>query len=412
MDAAALLRRSAITAPAVVLQASYANGLGIMRDLAPYGVPSVAVDHNPRALGFLSRYACAMLCPDPATDEAGFVSALVDLGRRLPRMGVLFPTHDEYVWAVSRNAETLSECFHIPFAAWDVMWRLASKQEQLAAAARAGVATPITAFVATGEAPAKAAADVPFPAIVKPVDGIPFKRRFSRQVLRVAGPGQLAEVWKSLDDLGPMMVQEVIPGGDDCLYSLGSYLDARSRPLAVTTNRKLRQHPRMFGTGRLVESVWAPDVAEAALRVLSELRYHGVSHTEFKRDPRDGTLKFVEVNARHWLFHGLARAAGVNISLIAYLDALGRPLTGPRQKDGVCWILALRDLQDSVREIRRGELSAAGWLRSLRGVRADGLYSLRDPAPGLAATLRTAGRAVRNRVRGTRGTLGPEDIAI
>ena len=44
---------------------------------------------------------------------------------------------------------------------------------------------------------------------------------------------------------------------------------------------------------------------------------------EFKRDARDGRLKFIEINARHGLWAGLATAAGVNLSEIAYRDAAG-----------------------------------------------------------------------------------------
>ena len=43
-------------APAVVLQASGPNALGIVRSLGRAGVPVIACDHDPRALGLLSRY--------------------------------------------------------------------------------------------------------------------------------------------------------------------------------------------------------------------------------------------------------------------------------------------------------------------------------------------------------------------
>ena len=70
-------------------------------------MPLLALDANPRALGLRSRLAAGMVCPDPAQDEEAFVSFLEDLGRRLPRKGVLFPTHDQYIWPISRHAERL-----------------------------------------------------------------------------------------------------------------------------------------------------------------------------------------------------------------------------------------------------------------------------------------------------------------
>jgi predicted ATP-grasp superfamily ATP-dependent carboligase len=390
-----VLRRAAAVPPAVILQGSYANGLGIIRDLGRHGVPSVVLDPNPNALGFVSRYAAGLTCPDPATDEAAFLDALEELGRRLPQRGVIFPTHDEYVWAVSRNRERLLPLFHIPFAGWQTMARVADKEQQLRAAGQAGVAAPTTVFVRSAKDVQSGGAQITFPAI--------FKRRFGRQVMRIESPEALPGAWQKVEGCGTMMLQEVIPGGDDELFTVGSYLDERSRPLAVFTGRKLRQHPRTFGSARFAESVWIDDLAAAGLRLLTELDFYGVSQVEFKRDPRDGVYKLMEVNARHWLWHSLAAACGVNLSHVAYRDAIGDPYVAPRQADGRRWILALKDVTDSAREVTRGELSPVRWAASLAGTRVDGVLSLRDPVPGAVNTWRMARRVVRRRAAGGRG---------
>ena len=66
------------------------------------------------------------------------------------------------------------------------------------------------------------------------------------------------------------------------------------------------------------------DNVDAALRLLRAFDFHGVSQVEFKRDPRDGRYKLMEVNPRLWLWHGLAASLGVDFARIAYLDLLGR----------------------------------------------------------------------------------------
>jgi D-aspartate ligase len=118
---------------------------------------------------------------------------------------------------------------------------------------------------------------------------------------------------------------------------------------------------------------------------------------EFKRDPRDGGYKLMEVNARHWLWHSLAAACGVNLSYVAYRDAIGDPFVAPRQIDGPRWILTLKDVVDSTHEVTRGELSAVSWAVSLGRTRVDGVMSLRDPLPGAVNTWRMARRLVRKR---------------
>lgn len=384
--------------PAVVLQASYANGLGVTRNLGRAGVPVLSLDPNPRALGFASRYTVCSVCPDPGADPDGFIDYLAAVGRRLPQRGVLFPTHDEYIWPVARHAEQLSRWFRVPFSGWETMRRLYDKEEQLRAAWSAGVDTPLTVFVRSADDLAKGAERIPFPAIFKPVESLAFKTRFKRPVLTIESPSELEDVYAKAADCGVLMLQEIVPGGDEELYTVGSALDAMSRPLAVFTGRKIRQHPRTFGTARLAESVWIDELADAGLRLLRELGYHGVSQVEFKRDPRDGRFKLMEVNARHWLWHSLAPACGVNLTMASYADAIGAPFVTPRQRDGRKWVLTLKETVDSLREIRRGEQSVGPWLRSLVGVGTDGVMALDDPRPGFVNTVQMAKRVL---ARGT-----------
>jgi predicted ATP-grasp superfamily ATP-dependent carboligase len=153
----------------------------------------------------------------------------------------------------------------------------------------------------------------------------------------------------------------------------------------------VRQHPRGFGEARIAESHWVDEVVEVSLRLLSELSFHGVSGTEYKRDARDGRLKLMEVNARHWLHHPLATAAGVNLSHIAYCDALGRPIEGARQNDGVRWADMTHEVRDSLCEIARGEMSLGTWFAGLRNVQVDAVYSVGDPAPAFRSLLTAAG---------------------
>jgi len=374
--------------PAIVLQVSWANGLDIIRDLAAAGVPLLALDDNPRALGLHSRLAAGMACPDPREDEEAFIVFLEQLGPRLPRRAVLFPTHDQYIWPISRNAKRLEPWYIIPFSRWETMRRLHDKREQLETAQRVGVDIPKTVFVDDDDDLARGADEIGFPAILKPVESLAFKVRFRRHVLEIASRDELLRVYDKVRDCGALMLQGIVPGGDEELYTLGSYLDAQSRPLAQFTGHKLRQHPPRFGHVSMAVSLWVPELAEAGLRLLHELGYHGVSQVEFKRDPRDGRYRLMEVNARHWMWHSLATASGVNLSLAAYRDAIGDPYVARRQTDGLKWVVSITDARDAFSRWRKGDEKLIPWLKSYRGVKVDGLYSLRDPLPGALLTAR------------------------
>jgi D-aspartate ligase len=391
----AFLRAASQTPPAVVIQVSYANGLGVIRDLTLEGVPVLSLDPDPKALGMYSRLAPGTVCPDPERDEEAFVSFLEELGRRLPQRAVVFPTHDEFIRPLSRHAERLSPWYAIPFSRWDVMERVHDRRAQMEAAWRCGVDTPKTVFIANGDDLEAAAAAVPCPALLSPVESSAYKEaRFRGAPLEVRTPADLMRIHPTVADLGLLMLQERVAGGDDALFTVGSYLDSSSRPLAVFAGQELRQHPHGSGSCLVGISRWDQELADAGARLLEELRYWGVSQVEFKRDARDGRYRLMEVNARHWKWHSLAAACGVNLSYAAYRDAIGRPFVAPRQIEGPKWVMATEDVPLGLIEIARGQLDASLWLRSYRGVRVDGVLTPRDPLPGVINAGRVARRII------------------
>ena len=382
--------------PAVVLFSGNATGIGLLRALGRHGVPLWALDPHRDSVVLRSRFAYGSLCADPHYDEDGFVRDLVAVGRRLPQKALLIPSNDDYVDVIPRYADLLREWFILAQPSPERMKALGDKEQQFRAAWRAGVDTPTTAFIKEPEDLAAAAAEVPFPALLKPAVPLAFRRRVGTKVITVDSPAELEPAYERAREFGTLLLQEFVPGGDDQLYNFGSYLNADSQPLAQFTRRKLRQHPRTFGEIRFGESVWVPEVADAGLRLLQELHYHGISGVEFKQDPRDGRYKLMEVNARSTIIsHTLAPLVGVDIPYVAYRDAIGSPITAPRQVDGVRWIQCSTDVPDSLAEILRGEMTLREWLSSLRGTRIDGILALDDPIPGLL----DAAAAVRARLR-------------
>ena len=303
---------------AVVVDVGWVNGLAAVRSLGRAGIRVLALDHRPSALGFRSRYAEPVLTPDPQDEEA-FVSFLAELEvERAP----LFATHDEPLNAIARGAERLAERFLYPFPSWEVLARIQTKRGQLEAAEAAGIAIPRTSYPASAAEARAAAEELGLPVLVKPSSTEGFKRRFKRQAFRCDTLAEAEDAYAQAEPYEPM-VQEVIPGGDDELYTLGSYVRADGKPLGLFSGRKLRQTPPGVGTCRVGEAVWVEDVVESGLKLLHALAFYGLSQVEFKRDPRDGAYKLMEVNPRLFQWHGLAAACGVDLPLIAYRDLTG-----------------------------------------------------------------------------------------
>ncbi len=380
-------------AVAVVLQASGPNALGIIRALGREGVPVMATDHDPRAMGLRSRHAAEVVLPDPVDAPGQFVDQLAVLGESLAARGVLFPTHDEAIEAIGPHEERLSRWFDMPWSPWDHLRPYLDKSAQHAAARRIGFPVPATVEPADEADLASAIHELRFPVILKPrVDPAGFKRAFGRQVLEAADGEELREQWHRAAVHMPQ-VCEVIPGGDDCLWTLGSYRDAAGRPLASFTGRKLRQWPPGFGTARAAEAWWDPGLAGRCHALLDEMGFHGISQVEVKRDPRDGRDHLIEVNPRSWLWISLATEVGVNIPLAAYLDATGAPRTWPEgHRSDVRWVLSARHLPATAAEVRQGRWGRGAAASTLRPPVVDGVLSLADPLPGVGQVCRIVRR--------------------
>ncbi|MEQ9093318.1 MAG: hypothetical protein RLN63_04370, partial [Miltoncostaeaceae bacterium] len=213
---------------------------------------------------------------------------------------------------------------------------------------------------------------------------------------------ELRRNWELAAPYEPQM-SEVIPGGDELIWSLGSYRGAGGERWASFTGRKLRQYPTRFGTGRSAESHWDPEYAERCHALLDELDFQGISQLETKRDPRDGRDHLIEVNTRSWLWVGLATAVGVNLPLACYLDAIGSPRQWPEgHRDGLRWVLATRHVGAAVGEIRRGQWTVPELLKTLRPPIREGVWDLRDLRPGIGQTTRQM-RAIAGKLARRRG---------
>ena len=374
------------TIPAVILQSSGPNAVGMVRGLARQGVPVIATDHSPNALAMNSRYPRKEILPDPLSESERFVEELLALGRRVGSRPVLFATHDEAIAAIAAREDEVRDMFRVPWSTWDTMQITIDKSGQHDAAKKIGFPVPGTVDPEPHDDPvaAVAAAGIRYPVVLKPRYTPEFKRVFGKQVLQAKSAEELAAVWADAAPFGPQ-VQEVIPGGDDCYWTLGSYRSADMTVRASFTGRKLLQWPPGFGTARAAEARWDPDFAARCHALLDELKFHGISQVEVKRDPRDGKDYLIEVNPRSWMWNSLATHVGVNLTFACYLDAIGEPRTwAPGHRSNVRWVNGFKHLTASILEIRRRNLSAKTFLSTVRPPLIDGVFDIHDPKPAFA----------------------------
>ena len=393
-------------APAVLIPPDEHMGLDIARSLAGRGVPVFGLDDDPASPTRHSRFCRVVPGPGLRAGEETFLERLLTFGRSLGRPAVLFPLSDEHVLFCSRRREALRGSYELVLASPDTVERLTSKQGLAELAARHGIPAPRTVFVHTAAEVEQAARAVPFPAILKPVEGAAWHTSRAGKALRrglfdgrakvllCRSAAELRAAWRVAAPFDPrLIVQEVIPGEDSRLAYISFYLDRDSRPLGFFAGRKLRVIPTGFGSASFVRSFRDPRLEAAARRLLAATRYRGLGGIEFKLDPRDDTYKLIEFNTRFGMWDGLGTRCGVDLPWLAYRDTLGQAVEPcPEWRQGVLWLDWQRDLRAALEYWRKGELSPGEWLRSLRGEKMWAIYSLRDWKPGAFFTLQLARR--------------------
>jgi D-aspartate ligase len=148
--------------------------------------------------------------------------------------------------------------------------------------------------------------------------------------------------------------------------------------------QRWRQHPPDFGrAATYVETIGSPEVEALALKFLRAINYYGLAEVEFKRDPRDGKYKLLDVNARTWGFHCLGAPAGVDFSYLLFKDQVGESTESCRGKAGIGWIRMVTDLPTSIGGLFGGRLTLKNYFRSISHSGVESVFSGEDILPSV-----------------------------
>jgi D-aspartate ligase len=358
--------------PAFIMSLSY-SGLGLLRSLGRRGVPVYALDHVAENVGLYSKYAKRYICPNPKTQPDKLLKYLKNTSQKLRVRGVLFPTSDDYVLFISANREKLSKNFEIIMADRQVQEDLVSKSKLHKIAASTGIPDPQTYTIKSPHELGYVAEQIPYPCIIKPAYSQSWTRPEMaslighQKAIKADTPKMLMHWYKKIASIEPrMIIQEVIPGADDHLFYVCSYLDRNSRILGVFAGRKTRVIPIHFGSASFVETVHDPMLLELNRKLLSSVKYRGLVGVEFKLDPRDGKYKLIEVNARWGLWDALGAYCGVDLGYMAYLDAIGQKVkpVSMYHSGRKCFSLE-RDILAFLQYRKEGNLNLRNWLGTL-----------------------------------------------
>jgi predicted ATP-grasp superfamily ATP-dependent carboligase len=365
--------------------------LAVTRSLGRNGVRVVRVHPNHLDHGLTSKYCTEIaVSPDMYASATALVDYLLMLASKYDGKRVLIPASDDCAQFLGEHRSALARAYELCVADSNVIELVVNKRNQYEHAARLGVPIPETYFPKDSAAIEKLAGQIRnFPYVLKPLVAHTWRLASMRQVSKgrkavlVRTPDELRGAYAALGEGGKdVMVQEVIGGRDEQLFTFLGYFAKGSKPLAYCVRRKIRQLPLDFGYCTMTVSCHDDKVVEQSIRLLQGIGYTGIVGVEYKYDAATGQYKLIEINARPVNTIGLAPACGVDIPYIAYRDLSGEavdPVTTWR--DEVTWYRIWFDFL-AVRELRRkGGGNYWEWWKSLWGDHTEAVFAADDLKP-------------------------------
>jgi predicted ATP-grasp superfamily ATP-dependent carboligase len=389
--------RSAGQVGAVVLGSDF-KALGYIRSLGKRRIPCVVVDDLPRSAWF-SRYARRRLRWHGGMWGPAFVDFLLQMARQHGLDGwLLVPVQDEVVECVARNRERLGGTFRLVTQDWETLRWAHDKRLAYKVADELGVPHPKTWYPTDALDLERMAID--YPAIVKPSISIHLQYATGRKAFAAGDPDELRAVYRraaAVMEPDALMVQEMIPGDGGSQYSVAAFCKD-GEWLAGMTARRTRQYPVDFGlSSSFVEAIDVPQLVEPAKKLIARCRLSGMVEVEFKRDPRDGVDKLLDINVRPWGWHTLCIACGLDFPYIQFADALGEAAPMGPVRYGHRWRRLLTDVPAALQEVAAGSGGPWAYLRSLGGGTVHSVADVRDPLPMIGDLAVAVSRIVKAR---------------
>lgn len=374
---------------AVILGCNYYIGLSAIRCLGMHGIHTVAVDYSPeRAYGALSKYTSErLIAPHYKEEKDAFIAFLKEYARKQELPPVLIPCHDSYVEAIDEHLSELRELYLIPQTRQGLYTEVMNKETLHLLARDHGVPVPETLRPGEEDFLNRVDRELGYPCIVKPTDSPSFVAVFRRKLFIVHHRAELLEAIGKANNAGlEIIVQRIIPGFDDHMYTFDAYLNQDSKVTHWVTCQKFRQFPINFGASVYTGQRHVPELMDIGGSFLERIGWKGFAEIEFKRDAETGVFYLIEVNVRTTNLNELLRKVGINFPYVGYRELIGSPVEPyvvMRDTNRVFWYF-YEDMLAVRAYLRAGQLSVGNVLRSLLKPKAYAIWSWRDPKPAFA----------------------------
>lgn len=370
----------------VILLAGLANTLSLCRSFGRAGIP-VTICATRRCPAHYSRYRTHSLLPRHNESNMEFWRrVLLEDPREELTGNVLMACNDNAIEFVALNEGRLKNEYVLESIPARIRLSLLNKKQSISIAQEAGLQVPEMIEVMNIEDVHDSVENWQLPVLVRPLISHEFTAIFGRKLILCQSKGQIIDACeKAFRADVSVTLCEYVPGPDDLLCSYYTYMDDDGKPLFSFTKRVVRRHPYNFGEGSYHITQWLPDVAAAGQKFFDQAKLRGLGNVEFKKDPRDGQLKFIECNARFTAAQEILVQCNFDIGLFVYGQLTGRAFSLPKRfEEGIRMSIAYRDFKAYRNLSSDGKLKFGRWLWDTVSAEARPYFQWSDPIPSFS----------------------------
>jgi predicted ATP-grasp superfamily ATP-dependent carboligase len=359
-----------------VADAQMRNSLAIIRSLGAKGLKVTAGEETNYATGLFSKYCHnKKIYPSPYREPNSFIQYMLD-EVRVNQYDVIFPVTPATVLPIVKRMDEFSDHTVVPYPKYEILSRAMDRIETVKSARDNGIPCPRTYYMGRfGDRGFEdVAGKIEYPVAIKPAMGA-----LNGEIICDSLQEFTLKCMQANSEYGPFLVQEILPsGGEIGVYTL---FDAKSKPVALSVQKRIRSYPSEGGSSTLRETVKDETAVDHAIKLLSSMKWTGLAMVEYATDPRDGELKLLSVNPLIWGSLQLSMLAGANFPYLLYRMAMGEEIEPDLSYEtGIkCRWLLPGDLL--------WYLSTPGKIKNLPSLMtsntADDIISLKDPRPTL-----------------------------
>lgn len=252
--------------------------------------------------------------------EEQFIAEMISLAEKMnykESKPLVFTGKDDYLLFFSKNYNVLKKYFILSFDSnYENLKNSLSKKRLVVFAKKANVRVPET--IDNSMSIDEIMERISFPMIVKPS----IKNRPDIDVVKEAfrlkvcnNDFELKSALKKLNKIEvPFVVQELIPGDDNELYTLGVFC-FKGAIKAWSMSKKIRQFPPNTGECSFGKTINDSSLLKPSIRLMSEIGFTGIAQIEYKK--YNGEYYLIEINPRVWSWHQINQKVGINLVKIA-----------------------------------------------------------------------------------------------